>query len=148
MDITPLPDAKAAFLIVDDEPLARMDLAALVRDCGFEVVEAANTADALALLERKAESFGGLVTDINMPGNRSGIVLANHVRFIWPHINIIVVSAARTPMDGELPEHVSFLAKPVRADMLLAAIEAFPDPFVEPTQGPDPDNAAPLFPQR
>jgi CheY-like chemotaxis protein len=126
MNSTALPAPRPAFLIVDDEPLARMELAERVRDCGFDVIEAGNTADALALLDARGENFAGLVTDINMPGNRSGVVLANHVRFIWPHIVIIVVSAARTPIQGELPEHVAFLSKPVDPDALRAAISAFP----------------------
>jgi len=126
MNSSALPAPRPAFLIVDDEPLARMELAERVRVCGFDVIEAGNTADALALLDAGGEGFAVLVTDINMPGNRSGVVLANHVRFIWPHICIIVVSAARRPMDGELPEHVAFLPKPIDPEALLAAISAFP----------------------
>lgn len=116
--------SRKSFLIVDDEPLVRMELADAVRDCGCEVWEAANTAEALSILERAGESFAGLITDITMPGTRSGIVLANHVNRIWPHIRIIVVSAARHPMDGELPDHVDFLPKPVPASRLVAAIRA------------------------
>ena len=147
MDPIALPDAKAAFLVVDDEPLARMDLADLVRGCGFAVAEAGNTADALALLDAGADGFCGLITDINMPGNRSGIVLANHVRYVWPHINVIVVSAARTPIGGELPEHVRFLAKPIRAEDLMAAIAAFAEPGDASVLSAEPGSTAPQSPQ-
>jgi CheY-like chemotaxis protein len=110
------------FLIVDDEPLARMELAEIVKDCGFRAMEAASTAEALALLEEGSEQVVGLITDIHMPGTRSGTVLANHVRWLWPHINIIVVSAARFPLQGELPEEVPFIAKPVSPPTLKKAI--------------------------
>ncbi len=117
------PD-RAAILIVDDEPLARMELRELVRKCGFQAWEAANTAEALSVLNFSADHFTGLITDINMPGTRSGVVLANHVRCLWPHIAIIVISAARQPMDGELPERVSFLAKPVPPGMLVSTLHS------------------------
>ena len=124
MDTTTPESSRPAFLIVDDEPLVRMELADIVRDCGFEAWEAANTAEALAMLETGSASFAGLITDINMPGTRSGVVLANHVRCLWPHINIIVVSAARRPLLGELPPQISFLSKPVPAGKLASAIQA------------------------
>jgi CheY-like chemotaxis protein len=114
--------ARKTFLIVEDEPLVRMELGDIVRDCGFEAWEAANTAEALAILETGGETFTGLITDINMPGSRSGVVLANHVRCMWPHINIIVVSAARAPLEGELPAEVRFLPKPIPATRLVTAI--------------------------
>jgi CheY-like chemotaxis protein len=113
---------RKAFLIVDDEAHVRMELGDAVRECGFEVWEAASTAEALSILDRAGETFAGLITDINMPGTRSGIVLANHAKYMWPHIEIIVVSAVRLPMSGELPPDVKFLAKPVSASKLLAAI--------------------------
>lgn len=94
---------RKTFLVVDDEPLARIELAEIVRDCGFEAYQAADTAEALALLEERSAGIIGLITDINMPGTRNGTVLANHVRWLWPHISIIVVSAARHPLNGELP---------------------------------------------
>ena len=111
------------FLVVDDDQLVRWNLAELVRSCGFEVWEANNTAEALGILQQAAPSFAGLLTDIQMPGTRSGIVLANHVRTMWPHIMIIVVSGARRPMPGELPERVEFVSKPVSEVGLRAMLE-------------------------
>jgi CheY-like chemotaxis protein len=112
-------------LIVDDEPLVRMELANIVRDCGFEAWEAASTAEALSLLEADAKRVTDLITDINMPGTRNGMVLANHVRHVWPHINIVVVSAVRCPLNGELPEKVPFLPKPVHGPQLVKMINGF-----------------------
>jgi CheY-like chemotaxis protein len=110
------------FLIVDDEPLARLELAEIVKECGFGAWEAASTEEALALLEERSDGVVGLITDIAMPGTRNGTVLANHVRWLWPHINIIVVSAARCPLEGELPGQVPFIAKPVPPSRLMDAI--------------------------
>jgi CheY-like chemotaxis protein len=114
----------AAILVVDDEPLARMELSELVHRCGYQAWEAANTAEALSMLDQSAAHFVGLVTDINMPGTRSGLVLANHIHCIWPHISIVVISAARSPMNGELPEHASFIPKPITPNKLASALAA------------------------
>ena len=141
MTTLPTPAARAVFLIVDDEPLARLELGELLGHCGYDHAEAANTAEALALLEADADRFAGLITDINMPGTRSGVVLANHVRYIWPHINIIVISAHHRLRDGELPAQVSYLAKPVAADALLAAIATFEVGAAD--QSPNPPGADP-----
>lgn len=75
------------------------------------------------MLDSAAAHFVGLITDINMPGTRSGVVLANHVHCMWPHIAIVVVSASRSPMDGELPEHAAFIAKPVPSDKLVSVLQ-------------------------
>jgi CheY-like chemotaxis protein len=114
----------SAILVVDDEPLARMEISEVVRQCGFEAWEAANTAEALSMLEQAGNHFIGLITDINMPGTRNGVMLANHVRFMWPHISIVVVSAARKPMEGELPSQVSFLSKPFPPGKLVAVLQS------------------------
>jgi DNA-binding NtrC family response regulator len=110
------------FLVVDDEPLIRMEMVELIREHGFEACEAGTTAEALKILEQDAEGIVGLITDVNMPGSRSGMVLANHVRVIWPHIRIIVVSGGRKPFAGELPDNTAFIAKPWRPDDLVTAL--------------------------
>jgi len=118
-----LPTAQPRnFLVVDDDPIIRADISAIVRDCGFEVWEAANTAEALSLLDAAHDTFAAIITDINMPGTRSGAVLANHARAMWPHINIIVVTGGRKPMPGELPYQTRLLSKPVSVSALSELI--------------------------
>jgi CheY-like chemotaxis protein len=111
-----------SFLIVEDDPLVRWNMVDLVKACGFEVQEAANTAEALSILDQAAEGFAGVLTDIQMPGTRSGIVLANHVRTLWPHLMVVVVSGARRPLQGELPEKVEFIPKPLSLQEFRSAI--------------------------
>ncbi|MBJ3783298.1 response regulator [Devosia sediminis] len=116
--------APQSFLVVDDEAFVRADLAELIRDLGHEAWEAASTAEALAMLNQSAHAFTGLVTDVNMPGSRNGIVLAHHVRFVWPHIRVIVVSAGRKPLAGALPADTPFFAKPWDPERLASALSA------------------------
>ncbi len=117
-------DRPRSFLVVDDEPLVRLDMAELIREHGFEAWEAGSTAEALGILERSGDAFVGLITDVNMPGTRSGVVLANHVRVMWPHIRIIVVSGGRKPFAGELPDDTAFIPKPWRPEQIVMALGA------------------------
>lgn len=112
-----------SILIVDDEPMIRMEIAELVAEHGYQAWEAASTAEALSILETSGDAFVGLITDVQMPGTRSGLVLANHVRFMWPHIRIIVVSGGRRPFSGELPEDSAFIAKPWRPEQIVSAMQ-------------------------
>ncbi len=113
---------RTSFLVVDDEPLIRMDLADLVREHGYDVWEAGNAAEALSILEKAGDGFAGIITDVEMPGTRNGMVLANHVRAMWPHIRIIVISGGRRPFSGELPDDTPFIAKPWRPEQVVSAI--------------------------
>lgn len=112
----------SAFLIVEDEPLIRMELDEVVRDCGYEPYAAGSVSEALRLLETAPQTFAGVITDINLPGTRNGAVLANHVRHVWPHMKIIVLSAGRRPIGGELPYRTPFFSKPAPRDALMTAI--------------------------
>ncbi|SMQ72132.1 Response regulator receiver domain-containing protein [Devosia lucknowensis] len=116
---------RKCFLVVDDEPLIRMDIVDLIQEHGFVAWEASNVAEALSILDKAGADFTGLITDVNMPGSRNGMVLANHVRTMWPHIRIVVVSAGRKPMAGELPENTAFVPKPWEAHGLIQAIGNF-----------------------
>jgi DNA-binding NtrC family response regulator len=96
-------------LIVEHDVLLRLVTANNLRDAGFEVIEAANTAEALRVLARLPVDV--LFSDIDMPGNMDGLTLAQWVHRRQPDTRIIVTSgAARTP--GGVKEYASFLPKP------------------------------------
>lgn len=70
-------------LIVDDEPLVRFMTADTLKAAGFSVTEAGNSAEALHQLHEESR-LAALVTDINMPGDMDGCVLAKHVHDRYP----------------------------------------------------------------
>lgn len=115
---------KKAVLIVDDEPFVRMDIADIVSESGFEPYEAANAAEAVAMLEAAPDTFAAVITDIDMPGSRSGAVLANHISHLWPKIRTIVVSGGRKPLSGVLPHGTPFFSKPFSKLDISAAISS------------------------
>ncbi|WEK04967.1 MAG: response regulator [Candidatus Devosia phytovorans] len=119
LDISPLA------LVVDDDPVIRMIMSEMLDDLGFEVAEADSVAAALAYLEGNGERVSFLLTDVQMPGSRNGMTLANHVTFVWPHIRILVTSGVSRPLPGQLPGRAQFMSKPVTSAALDAYVSRF-----------------------
>ena len=62
-------------LVVEDEMMVRMPIAEYLRDCGYNVLEAADASEAIAAMD--AEGPVSLVfSDIRMPGKMDGFGLA------------------------------------------------------------------------
>jgi CheY-like chemotaxis protein len=79
-------------LIVEDEFLLRIDSAAVIENAGFEVIEAANADEAIAILTARPD-IHVVFTDIQMPGSMDGLKLARFVRDRWPPIKIVATSS-------------------------------------------------------
>lgn len=108
-------------LIVEDEPLIRMDIAGELEDLGFIVLEAANAAEAITVLATNAE-IQILFTDVDMPGSMDGLALAAAVRNRWPPVKIIVTSGLRQVVEDDLPSNSRFFDKPYRAADIAVAV--------------------------
>jgi CheY-like chemotaxis protein len=98
-------------LVVEDEPLVRTGALEAITEAGFEVVEARNADEAIAILERRAD-IHVIFTDIQMPGSMDGLRLAHFVRHRWPPIKIIATSGHAHITADDLPEGGRFLRKP------------------------------------
>lgn len=109
-------------LVVDDEPLIRMSIAAFFEDEGFTVYEAASAEDAVATLETHAE-IQIVVTDVQMPGAIDGVKLAHFIRDRWPPTILIVSSGRAAPPLADLPARSAFVGKPVDLKRLVDEIE-------------------------
>ena len=103
-------------LIVEDDQLLRLLTVDIVEDAGFEVLQAVNADEAVAILEARSD-IALLLTDIDMPGSMDGVKLAHAVRDRWPPIKIIVVSS-RIP-DRDLPAGSRFFCKPYHAGAMI-----------------------------
>lgn len=108
-------------LVVEDEPLVRIDIADSLVDAGFEVIEAANAADAIAALESHAD-IRLIFTDIDMPGSMDGLMLAAAVADRWPPVRIIVTSGHRIVEITDMPDGSVFFSKPYRATEIVASM--------------------------
>jgi CheY-like chemotaxis protein len=110
-------------LIVEDEFLLRMDSAAAIEEAGFEVVQAANADEAIAILRMRSD-ISVVFTDIQMPGSMDGLKLARFVRDRWPPIKIIATSGLVALGEGDLPEGGVFIAKPYTATRIAATLRS------------------------
>ena len=116
-------DARTVLLLVEDEPLVRMFNADVLDDAGFRVVEAANADEAIALFEARAD-IRAVVTDIEMPGPRNGLDLAEHIKTRRPLVGVIIVSGREHPkLSAFTSGGGPFLAKPYSAADLLHEVQ-------------------------
>ena len=71
-------------VVEDDEFLLRMNAAEMIGDAGFNVVEAGNADEAIAILEARPD-IHVVFTDIQMPGSMDGLKLARLLNgTCWP----------------------------------------------------------------
>ena len=102
---------RPVILIVEDDFLLRMNAAEMIQDAGFDVVEAGNADEAIAILEARPD-IHVVFTDIQMPGSMDGLKLARFVRGRWPPIKIVATSGNFAVRDGDLPEGGVFSPSP------------------------------------
>jgi CheY-like chemotaxis protein len=105
-------------LVVEDEPLIRMNIAADLQDAGFIVLEAADADEALEILTARKD-IQLVFTDIDMPGSMDGLKLAAAVRHRWPPVKIIVTSGHHS---GAGDDTTPFFPKPYRPENIIATI--------------------------
>jgi CheY-like chemotaxis protein len=58
-------------LVVEDEPILRLDAISMVEKAGFEAVEALSSADAIRLIEERLD-IRLVYMDLDMPRSRKG----------------------------------------------------------------------------
>lgn len=102
---------KIAVLVVEDEPITRMDVVEQLEESGFKVFEAPDADRAIKILEANS-AIRVLFTDIDMPGSMDGLKLAAAVRDRWPPIRIVVASGLRKINVDSLPADSRFFTKP------------------------------------
>ncbi|KAA3506235.1 response regulator [Agrobacterium vitis] len=108
-------------LVVEDEVLIRMGIVESLQEEGFEVLEASNADDAIAVLNSHSE-IRLMFTDINMPGSMDGLKLATAVRDRWPPVKIIVTSGHLHIREDALPVVGRFFSKPYDSTLVVRAI--------------------------
>jgi CheY-like chemotaxis protein len=112
----------ARILLVEDESITRAYLADILRKDGYQVREARDGAEGVALFEN--DHFDVVVTDLVMP-RLDGFKLTARVRSISPHIPVVLVTAYLSRQLGKviLEGEAEFVGKPVEPHVLLATIQ-------------------------
>lgn len=123
--ISQLETVPECILVVDDEVLIRFALADYLRECGYSVLEAANAAEALELLQANIGAIDLVFSDVQMPGDMDGFGLAQWVRANRPGVPVILTSgnAKTADLAEELCEIGPLEAKPYHAGTLVQRMQ-------------------------
>lgn len=114
---------KKIILLVEDHVLFRMDVAELLTNSGFDVLDANDATDALSLLKIRDDEIDLLFTDIQLPGGLDGVELAHYFRSRFPLKPILVASGKMDMIADDLPAGTRFIRKPFDATFVLSHIE-------------------------
>lgn len=112
----------AVILVVEDEILIRMDVVDQLTSLGHSVIEASTGREALEALS-KGVGVRILFTDVDMPGDLDGLMLAHEVSRTRPEIGIIITSGKTALGEDALPEGSRFYPKPYAPATVHAAIQ-------------------------
>lgn len=116
-------EARSSILVVDDDDLFRERLSRALRDRGFDVQQAKNADEAIALA--RTDSPEHAVVDLKMPG-RSGLELVRDLRAIDDATTIVVLTgygSIATAVEAVKLGAAHYLTKPADADDVIAAFE-------------------------
>ena len=107
-------------MVVEDEVLIRMAVAAALRNVGLHALEARDADEALTVIHAGIIP-DVLFTDVRMPGSMDGLKLAALVESMFPDMHIIISSAyiGRT----DLKMSVNFIAKPLDPAIIARTIK-------------------------
>lgn len=114
----PMPK-RLRILLVEDEPIIRLNTTQLLQRLGHSVISAASKETALIALQNNP--FDVLITDINLSGE-SGIVLATEAKKIHPTIGVIYATGENLT---EKIDDTVVLSKPYTINMLQSALSPY-----------------------
>lgn len=114
---TPSRDT-AVVLVVEDDPLLRMNAVDMIEEAGYIAIEAPNADAAIRLLEDRSDILL-IFTDIDMPGSMDGLALAHAVANRWPPVRIVATSGHFKVSETDLPNGGRFIPKPYRQHQLV-----------------------------
>jgi CheY-like chemotaxis protein len=116
----PAPAAmRGRVLLVEDDELVRQTVQPALQQAGFDVEVAHDATQALQRLEQN-DDIDLVFSDIVMPGDISGIGLAEFVRRRYPRMRVLLATGY-SEHRVDVPD-IRILAKPYALDALVAAI--------------------------
>jgi PAS domain S-box-containing protein len=121
-----VPGQPGTVLVVEDEGNLRQPIVKMLRNNGFEVLEAADGTSAIDLLRANGSGIDAVLLDMTIPGasSREVVEAAANVR---PNIKVVLTSAYSQEMiEGSMraPQVRSFIRKPFQLGELLKTIRS------------------------
>ncbi len=108
-------------LVVEPDPDLRTTTCETLARAGYGPLAAANGSGALAYLVSDS-AIHLLLTEVNLPGNVSGIELARSARQVRPELRVLVTSCLAKDARGD--KRFDFLLKPYRPSDLVSVVGA------------------------
>jgi len=113
-------------LVVEDEPELRALVRDILRQYGYKVFEASSGPEALRLWEEHWQEIDMLLTDMVMPGNTTGLELAEILKGRKPELKVVYTSGYSVEMidnKGEIFQRgKNFLQKPYQPLALVQVV--------------------------
>ena len=110
-------------LIVDDEPIARDNLAHILKKDGYSPLLAENGQQAIDILER--EEVDLVLTDLRMPG-LDGMAVLTETKNLWPSTEVVVITgyaSVDTAVEAMRQGAYHYISKPFKINELRAIVE-------------------------
>ena len=120
-----LARGEATLLVVEDEPAVREITVAILRDYGYQVFEAADGQEAMALFEAHASEIDMLLSDVVLPGKLRGREIAERITALRPEVKILFMSGYTENSivhHGRLDDGVQLISKPFQREQLAAKV--------------------------
>ncbi|MDZ3991025.1 response regulator [Pseudomonas sp. Teo4] len=108
-------------LVVEDDDIVRMLIVEVLDELGYTIIEAADAAAALRVLEDPGQALDLLMTDVGLPDMR-GEELAAKAREIRPLLPVLFASGYAESFD--VPEGMHMIGKPFSIDQLRDKVMA------------------------
>ena len=116
-----------SILLVEDEGMVRTVAAERLREVGYRVVEAAEGAAALRMLQAGA-AVDLLLTDVGLAGGMNGRQVAEAAREVWPGLPVLFITGyAGSVLEGQLEPGMEVIGKPFALDTLTERVRAMLD---------------------
>jgi two-component system cell cycle sensor histidine kinase/response regulator CckA len=117
-----LPGGTETILLVEDENTARGAMSEFLENLGYEVLQAANGHDGLAIYKERRAEIRIVMSDLIMP-HLNGVEMAQEIWKDHPKLPIIFVSAyGDEDVRPKLPADSIFFQKPFRLEQVAKAI--------------------------
>ena len=127
-------DGETVLAVEDDEDVRATTVASL-RELGYDVFEVADADAALEMLQGDTR-FNLLFTDLGLPGQMNGKMLADRARAFYPDLKVLITTAYAGDVlirEGRLDPEVELLSKPFSSAALGARIRGLLDSGSPPT---------------
>jgi PAS domain S-box-containing protein len=107
-------------LVIDDEPTVRLLVVDVLRDAGYEAIEAADGPSGMKVLQSEAR-IDLLITDVGLPGGMNGRQIADAARVHRPSLKVLFITGyAENAVvgNGHLDPGMQVITKPFAIEAL------------------------------